>query len=132
MEKKLRAYFVDGDWDRGTGFAVIAYSAKEAKKMMYGREGLDMNDWIELHVKWIRDAIVDGCHHGQTFESESEMLDAMYRGMYGSTEHMKCPNCGADDTYVQEIYDGVFGCSACEDDLTKEDVNNPYKKNKQS
>ena len=33
MKRKLRAYFVDGDWDRGTGFAVIAHSAREAKKM---------------------------------------------------------------------------------------------------
>lgn len=125
--KKLRAYFVDGDWDRGCGFGIIARSAKEAKKIAYGMDGLDMNDWIELHVKWVRDANIDGLKSGHVFSTNEEAIDAMFRRVYGSgLEHVKCPNCGTEDTYVFELYENVFGCDNCEDKLTEKDINNPY------
>jgi len=127
-EKKLKAYFVDGDWERGEGFGVIAYNSKEAKKIAFGMDGLDMNEWIELHVKWIREANVEGCKEGQIFITNEEALDAMYRGIYGALNHIKCPNCGTDDTYVYELYDDVWCCGNCEESLTKEDINNPYVK----
>lgn len=131
VERKLKAYFVDGSWERGHGFAVIASTAKEAKKRVYGIEGLDMNSWIELHVKWIKNANIEGCKAGQTFETEEEALDAMFRGIYGALDHIKCPRCGTDDIYVYELYDNVWCCNNCEEGLTKEDINNPYVKKKE-
>ena len=125
-EEKLKAYFVRDPWNEDYGVGVIATSSKEAKKFAFLSEPIEDAEWINLRVRWIKEANVDGLKAGHLFITDIESIDAMFRGIYGNLEHVKCPNCDTEDVYVYELWNNVFCCSNCEDKLTKDDVNNPY------
>lgn len=126
VEKKLKAYFVRDPWNEDYGVGVIATSSKEAKKLAFLSEPLEDAEWINLRVKWNKDANVEGLNIGHLFITDEESIDAMFRGIYGNLEHVKCPKCGTEDVYVYELWNNVFCCSNCENKLTVKDINNPY------
>jgi hypothetical protein len=124
--KKKRAYYV-GEKDSEYGIAVIASNAKEAKKLAFGVEPLDDVEWIDLRVRWNKRAIIDDLPVGFVF-NDDRVLEGVHRHVYAFADYFTCPNCGAEDVRVEEIYDDVFGCEQCEDDLKPEMKNNPYRK----
>ena len=131
LEKVKRAYYVRDTWNEDYGVGVIATNSKEAKKLAFLSEPIEDAEWINLRVRWIKDANIEGVNIGHLFITDKESLDAMFRGIYGNLEHVKCPNCGTDDVYVYEVWNNVFCCSNCEEGLTKKDINNPYKSERQ-
>jgi len=129
VEQKLRCYFVCNPkaYD-GCGVAVVTTTAKKAKQLAFRTEPIKDEEWIDLRVNWNKKANIEGLEDGHIFIDDKEVMDAMYRGIYGATEYMTCPRCGTEDTFVYEVYENVFCCGNCEEGLTKEDINNPYVK----
>lgn len=84
-------------------------------------------EWIDVRVEWQKNVNVDDLDVGYVFEGDKGLMEGLFRGCYSYLEYATCPNCGTEDTMVQEIYKDVFGCDYCEDKLTPKDINNPRK-----
>jgi len=100
-----RGYFVHGG-DEMCGFAVIATSAKEAKKIVYANYPVDV-DWIDIRVRWIRDAKVSDLPIGMV----TDVRDALIRGLYGGLMEYPCDECGEEWDVI--CYKGRVLCSCC-------------------
>ena len=104
----LRCYMLSDD-DDGTGYAIVAPSAAEAKRLGRKiRECSDLNwgEWIGITVKWLRHVDVSGLESGHVLEP----IEGLEREAY-SYAHGTCPVCGSDD--VELSMDGVVACPAC-------------------
>jgi len=104
MSKK--GYFVHNG-DEMCGVAVVATSAKEAKKIVYDSGELPDTDWIDIRVYQIRDAKVDDLPIGMVEDDR----DALIRGLYGILAEYPCDECG-EEWDVTCCY-GRALCSCC-------------------
>jgi len=86
-----RGYFVRNA-DEWCGFAVVATSAKEAKKIVYDSGELPICDWIDLRARWIRNAKVGDLPIGMVTDDR----DALIRGLYGGLMEYPCDECGKE------------------------------------
>ena len=98
----------NNDEDMG-GFAVVATTAKEAKKIVYdaGEIIFGDTDYIAIRARWQRDAVVDDLPIGMVDDPHLGLL----RGMYGSLMEYPCDECGKDADVV--CYNGRALCSCC-------------------
>jgi len=101
-----RGYFVHNE-DEWSGFAVVATSAKEAKKIVYNSNELLIGDWIDIRVRWVRDAKVDDLPIGMVTDDR----DALIRGLYGGITDYPCDECGKERNVIC-CYGRVL-CSCC-------------------
>lgn len=101
----MRAYFVQGK-GADYGVAIVADTAKEARNLAIGHDALDEVPFIEIEVKWKREADVSGLPKG-----EVEAVEALRRGLYGWIMG-DCPNCLLDAEQI-EFDDGKFSCERC-------------------
>ena len=110
-----RGYFVHNS-DEWCGFAVVATSAKEAKKIMHDSGELSIGDWIDIRVRWMRDAKVDDLPIGMVADDR----DALIRGLYGTLAEYPCDECGGERDMI--CYKGWVLCACCvEKEYEKED-----------
>ena len=107
-EISKRGYFVHNvnEW---SGFAVVATSAKEAKKIMYYSGELSINDWTEIRVLWMRKSKVDDLPIGLVVDDR----DALIRGIYGVLVEYPCDECGEERNVIC-CYGRVL-CSCCDE-----------------
>jgi len=108
MHKK-RGYFVhNGDIDQG-GFAVVATSVKEARKIAYDSGEIIYGDtgYISIRAIWQRDADVEDLPIGMVHDVHLALL----RNIYGYLEEYPCDVCGKR-RYAQH-YDGQVLCECC-------------------
>lgn len=104
-----KGYYVSGDPDDEYGIAVVATSSKEAKKI--GFPFLDNEydaDYIDVRVKWKRDANIDKFPIGIIEDYLTGLKCGIYDYIYGV-----CENCRGQ-TFV-ELHDGVVLCKFCHD-----------------
>lgn len=85
--RKLSCYFVDCSGD-GEGIAAVAYTAKEAKKIVWNKGECD-GSWIETTVRKLPDVDIAGLGGGYIFGAQ----EGMKRGAY----HPDCAVCGEID-----------------------------------
>ncbi len=105
-----RGYYVHNNDDDQWGVAVVAATAKEAKRIVHRSGEIIHGDtsWIALRCRWCRDADVDGLEVGVITDDR----DALIRGLYGVLDGHPCDDCGHDDDSVQ-CYHGRALCRAC-------------------
>lgn len=104
----FRCYMLSDD-DDGTGYAIVATTAAEAKRLgKKSRECSDLNwgEWISVKVKWIRHVDVSGLEVGHVLGSIEGLEREAYIYAWGD-----CPVCGAKD--VELSMEGVVACSKC-------------------
>ena len=101
-----RGYFVHNG-DEWCGFAVVAMSAKKAKKIVHNSGELIGTDWIDIRVRWIRDAKVSDLPIGIVADDR----DALIRGLYGTLAEYPCDECGKERDVIC-CYGRVL-CSCC-------------------
>ena len=102
-----RGYFAeekDGDY----GFPIVATSAREAKGIAATITDLDC-DYVDIRVRWVRDARVDGLPIGHL----EDLKEALRREFFGYLEDGICERCGKED-YV-ELWDEKIICRDCRD-----------------
>ena len=105
-----RAYLVhNGDEDQSV-VSVVATSAKEAKNIAYKSGKLIYGDtgWIDIRVKWQRDAKVDDLPIGVLHDDREGLL----RGIYGFVVGYPCDVCGYDDIPVR-CHENRVICDDC-------------------
>ena len=101
-----RGYFVHGG-DEMCGFAVVATSARGAKKIVYDSGELLGTDWIDIRVRWVRDAMVSDLPIGMVEDARG----ALIRGLYDTLAEYPCDECG-EEWDVTCCY-GRALCSCC-------------------
>lgn len=108
-----RGYFAHGG-DDSAGFAVVAPTAKAAKKIAYESGELDAA-WFDIRVRWQRDAEVDDLPVGMVTDARVGLLC----GIYGSLMEYPCDVCGEDCD--AQAYNGMVLCDNClEEERAKE------------
>lgn len=105
----LRAYFVQ-EYDDPEGIAVIAETAKDAKKIAYNTGDFPC-EWIELRVQWLRNANIEGLEKG-VVEANT---DTLRRGLYGVIYGHPCDICG-NVCRLQEL-NGKAVCWHCYEEV---------------
>jgi hypothetical protein len=106
---KKRGYFIHGGDPEG-GFAVVATSLKEAKRIVFKTGQLEV-DWIDMRGHWCRGAKVDDKPIGMI----NDLHTGLVRGMYGYLEDFKCDRCGKLASIVHS-YKGLALCISCEEE----------------
>jgi len=104
----LRCYMISDD-DDGTGHAIVAPTAAEAKRLgKKSREcsALNWGEWIEVKVKWLRHVDVSDLPAGHVLGAIEGLEREAYSYAWGD-----CPVCGAKD--VELSLDVVVACSKC-------------------
>lgn len=100
-----RGYFVYGD-DDAAGFAVVAATAKEAKKIAVASGELDA-DWIDIRCLWQRDADVADLPIGMVTDARV----GLRCGIYGYLDEYPCDVCGKDADV--RAHNGMVLCGEC-------------------
>lgn len=91
-ENKLAAYVVS-DMDRECDIAVVARSAKDAKRLVGGNVTMEAGcEWTDLRVRKVPDAPVADLREGYTFEGKNA-LQGLLRGIYEWVDQTPCPVC---------------------------------------
>lgn len=106
----MRGYLVYGEGEEYS-LAVVAPNAKEAKKLAWGHEMLADIDWIDVRVRWVKDAQVDNLDVG-ILESP---VEGLRRDFFGFVEYEDCPLCGQEGMLSK--VNGEVMCCNCEDDI---------------
>jgi hypothetical protein len=106
--KKKKAYFVE-EQDAEYGVAVVAYSAREAKKLARSDECFEDTEWIDIRVIWKGGIDVADLEIGII----KDYLLALKLGIYGFIEYETCPTCKKEDTKVY-YSNGKYYCSHCD------------------
>ncbi len=109
MKRAYTVSFEDDEFSEG----VIANSAKEAKLIAWKEsEWLRYNNdpYIELKVKWVKDAIVDNIAYGLITDNWVEALKAKVFGFVIA----ECPICH-DETELWLFDGGVVSCGCHEE-----------------
>ena len=83
----LNSYFVDCTGDN-EGVSVVAFTAKQAKKVAYHHEGFDV-DWIDVKIQKQSDVDITGMAEGYIIP----LVEGMKRGAYNPD----CSICGDID-----------------------------------
>jgi hypothetical protein len=105
------------DDDDGTGYAIIAPTAKIAKLLASkSRECSAMNwgEWILVKATWMRHVDVSGLKVGHVLGSIEGLERGAYIYAWGT-----CPVCGAED--VELSMDCLVACSACHSRIGEEE-----------
>lgn len=92
LAEKNRGYIVN-EVDEFECSAIVATSVREVKKIVYA-EGDFQCDWIDLRIRWIKDADVSNLPIGVLRDGK----EGLKRGFYSYIEYETCDVCGADDT----------------------------------
>lgn len=93
------AYDSDGNHLCG----VVAKTAKEARKMVFGSEYAEDIGWIELSVRWEKGADISGFVEG-IFNENNNCLDAIKRELFsGQGEGCECCNDYQECTSFLEL-----------------------------
>jgi len=100
-----RGYYVHAN-DEVAGFAVVAPTAKEARKIVYAGYPVDV-EWIDLRCHWVRHAAVGDLSVGLVEDAREGLL----RGFYKILEEYPCDGCGEDADVVS--YQGRALCPSC-------------------
>ena len=110
-----RGYFVYPK-DEIDGIGVVATSVKEAKNIAFASGELDCSDWIDIRVRWVREAEVDTMPIGVVLN----MREGLLCGLYGYVEGYNCDECGANA--VLQACNGKALCDECmEKEYAKEE-----------
>ena len=113
-----RGYFVYVK-EESEGIGVVATSAKEAKNIVFASGELECCDWVDIRVRWIREAEVDTIPMGIVLN----MHEGLLCGIYGYIEGFKCDECGV--VTVLELCNGKALCGECiEKEYAKEEKEN--------
>ena len=111
-----RGYFVWGA-DYAAGFAVVANSAREAKKIAFSKPELSSEyPWTEVQCRWMRHATVSDIPIGMVDDAR----DALLRGIYDTLMEYQCDECFLDAEV--RCYRGRALCDACEEKLYGNEV----------
>ena len=105
----IRGYFVQ-EVDVGYGVAVVATSSKEAKRVGWDELACECEEYIDLRVRWIKDANVSGLPLGIVTDS----AEGLRRGLYAWSEDVECDVCGVSTNVYGE--EGVVICGACQNE----------------
>lgn len=111
-----RGYFVwDSADDDNMGVAVVASSAKEARKIVFDSGEILYGDgnWIDIRARWVRHADVSTLPVGIV----QDVRDALIRGLYGSLMEYPCDECGKDADVV--CWRGRALCECCIEQETR-------------
>jgi len=100
-----RGYIVSGT-DAAWGVAVVATTAKEAKKISVAAGEFLDDEWINIKSHWERDVDVNGLHIGVL----RDLRKGLFRGFYNYIES-KCDNCGVESQV--EAYNNKALCFDC-------------------
>lgn len=111
-----RGYYVAGKGEE-SGFAVVAASAKDAKKIVFDSGELDVA-WVDIRVYWRKDAMVEHYPIGMV----SDWRDGLILGLYSYIEEAPCDRCGNDRT-LHEHQGGAL-CGNCIKYLESRDPQN--------
>ena len=110
--KKLHGYlWMDSD-DSETGWAIVAHTCKEAKKIGWNYNASEVGndgEWTEVSCRWIKDAKIEGLDVGVI----TDYKQGLKSGIYGYVEGEKCEVCGEED--ILRLVNGKCVCSNCED-----------------
>lgn len=106
---KPRGYFVH-EVEAFYGVTVVATSSKEAKRIGWNELACDCEEYIDLRVRWIKDADVSGLQLGIV----TDVADGLRRGLYAWSEDIECDICGVTTHVYGE--EGVVICSACQNE----------------
>jgi len=99
-----RGYFVYEKEEEGIW--VVATTAKDAKNIAYSSGEIDC-DWIDMRVRWERDAEVDPIPMGVVLD----MREGLLCGLYGHIEGYNCDECGMET--ILQAYNGKALCVEC-------------------
>jgi hypothetical protein len=86
--------------------AIVADNAKEAKRLALGHDALAYASFIDIVVKWHRDADILGLTKGEVPE-----VEGLKRGLYAWIMG-DCPTCKKGAEKI-EFEDGIFSCERC-------------------
>lgn len=110
----MRGYFVYDRYEN-QGVAVVANSAKEAKKIGFNSvEAMYGSEWIEVSVKWIKDANVSEI----VGSGELSLADGLRRGIFEYVAGVDCEICGKRFTRCKML-NGKIVCTDCKDRETE-------------
>lgn len=112
QDNKLSAYVVS-DKDRECDIAVVAPSAKDAKRMVGASVVMDAGcEWTDLRVRKV-DAPVSDLQAGYTFDGKNA-IQGLMRGIYEWVDQIECPTCKKQfcRVYKSELKPG-YACEAC-------------------
>lgn len=100
----MKAYFVKDIYEEN-GCAVIADTAKEAKKLSLGQ--LDSN-FIDLRVRLLKDVNIDGLGKGLV-----DHMEGLKRNMFSYVTDIDCPICKTQYITIFKNEKDEIGCSMC-------------------
>ena len=89
-KEKKRGYFVHGE-DSSWGIAVVATTAREAKRIGFAAGEFIGDAWIDIRARWERDADVTGLDIGVLHG----LHDGLLRGFFKYIEGV-CEDCGVE------------------------------------
>ena len=104
-----RGYYVHG-YDDAWGIAVVAATAKQAKKIAFASGEFPDTAWTDLRVWWMKDADITGLEEGILLNYRDGLLRRLYTYVEG-----KCDGCG-DESCLREC-NGKALCQACEENV---------------
>jgi hypothetical protein len=109
MVEMKRGYYAYNDDDDQGCLAIVASSAKEAKKIAWKSGEIIYGDtgWLAIHVKWVRDAVVSDLPVGIVHDTR----DALLRGLYYGIKEYPCDECGNDSDV--KCHNGRALCDEC-------------------
>lgn len=120
MSQYTRKGYFAQERDEVTGIAIVATSAKEAKKIAYYKLNCD---WVDIRVSWRKEANVMDLPVGVIRDNNI----ALRRGVYSWIEEGECDICHekgyvnyyppkpSDDKNYAVRYKGRAICDKCED-----------------
>lgn len=106
-----RGYFGKENKDADYGFAIVANTAKQAKKLLYELRheyGEGEWNWIDLTIEWKRDAIVDDIPIGQIEDLRIGLESKIFSFVCGAD----CDVCGNEGEYIQLVNNKMM-CEEC-------------------
>ncbi len=101
-----RGYFVN-TVDDVYGVAVVATTAREAKKLAWHADEFADADWVNLKVTWMRKAKVEDLPIGLITDDKL----ALIRGCLSFLEGVECDICHGED--ILKAHNGKAVCSGC-------------------
>jgi len=105
LNKTKRGYFVHSK-DMAAGFAVVASTAKEARKLAYDVYPVDVK-WTDLRCSWVHHAAIGGLSIGVI----EDPREGLIRGFYDLLAEYPCDGCGEYADVV--CYHGRALCPSC-------------------
>lgn len=111
VDNKSRGYLVH-DKDDEYGIAIVARTAKEAKKI--GAEHLDYDEWTDLRANWKKEAVVTDLPLGPV-----SLEEGLRRGLYSYVVGLQCEVCGKTANGCQMLNE-MMVCPDCYDKIEQD------------